>query len=56
MFDLIIERLPDWNYGAFLDEESASCIAIGTTAEEAREKAMYILIATYRKVTNANTV
>lgn len=34
---LIIERLRDWNYGAFLNETDASCIAIGQTEEEARE-------------------
>lgn len=36
---LIIERLPDWNYGVFLNETDASCIAIGLTEEEARENA-----------------
>jgi hypothetical protein len=34
---MIIERLPDWSYGAFLNETDASCIAIGMTEEEARE-------------------
>lgn len=34
---LIIERLGDWNYGAFLNETDAACIAIGATEEEARE-------------------
>jgi len=33
---LVIERLPDWSYGAFLNETDASCIAIGMTEEEAR--------------------
>lgn len=36
---IIVERLPDWSYGAFLDETSPSCIAIGQTEEEARSKA-----------------
>lgn len=31
----IVERLPDWSYGAFLNETDASCVAIGTTREEA---------------------
>jgi hypothetical protein len=35
---LIIERLRDWNYGAFLNKTDASCIAIGTTKKEALEK------------------
>lgn len=34
---LVIERLPDWNWGAFLNETDATCIAIGVTEEEARE-------------------
>jgi len=33
---LFIERLPDWNYAAFLNKTDASCIAIGTTRKEAR--------------------
>lgn len=33
---LIIERLPDWSYGAFLNETDSSCIAIGFTEREAR--------------------
>ena len=40
---LFIERLPDWNYGVFLDETSASCIAIGTTKTEARTNARRVL-------------
>jgi hypothetical protein len=35
---LYIERLADWNFAAFLDEASASCIAIGTTKAEARKR------------------
>lgn len=38
--DLVIERLPDWNYGAFLDDEVASCIAIGETEQEALNNGM----------------
>lgn len=34
---LIIERLRDWSYGAFLNETDSTCIAIGFTEEEARE-------------------
>lgn len=34
--NLVIERLPDWNWAAFLNETDASCIAIGTTRKEAR--------------------
>jgi hypothetical protein len=34
---LIIERMSDWSYGAFLTETDASCIAVGFTEEEARE-------------------
>lgn len=34
---LIIERLPDWNWAAFLNKTDASCIAIGTTKKEARD-------------------
>jgi len=41
---LFIERLPDWNYGAFLNETDASCIAIGTTKKETRENARRVLI------------
>lgn len=33
---LIIERMRDWSYGAFLNETDASCIAIGFTEDEAR--------------------
>jgi hypothetical protein len=33
---LFIERLPDWNWAAFLDDHSASAIAIGLTRKEAR--------------------
>jgi hypothetical protein len=33
---LFIERLPDWNYAAFLNKTDASCIAIGSTRKEAR--------------------
>lgn len=36
MTKLVIERLRDWSYGAFLNETDASCIAIGLTEEEAR--------------------
>jgi hypothetical protein len=32
---LVIERLPDWNYGAYLGMTDSSCIAIGRDAEEA---------------------
>jgi len=42
--DLVIERMPDWNYGAFLDEEVASCIAIGATAQEALNNGMRELL------------
>jgi hypothetical protein len=35
---LIIERLRDWNWAAFLNETDASCIAIGSTRKEARKK------------------
>lgn len=40
---LVIERLADWNYGAFLNKTDASCIAIGTTPEEALEKGKQVL-------------
>jgi hypothetical protein len=33
---LVIERLPDWNFAAFLNKTDASAIAIGTTKKEAR--------------------
>lgn len=36
---IIVERLADWSYGAFLDESSASCVAVGSTEEEARANA-----------------
>jgi len=36
---LKVERLPDWSYGAFLNETDASCIAIGSTEQEALESA-----------------
>lgn len=42
--DLVIERMPDWNYGAFLDENAASCIAIGETAQEALNNGMRELL------------
>lgn len=35
--NLIIERLPDWSFGAFLNETDAECIAIGRTEKEARK-------------------
>ncbi len=38
MMPLIIERLRDWSYGAFLNETDSSCIAVGMTEEEARTK------------------
>lgn len=38
--DLIIERMPDWSWGAFLNETDASCIAIGETEQEALNKGM----------------
>lgn len=34
---LYIERLPDWNWAAFLNKTDAGCISIGTTRKEARE-------------------
>lgn len=34
--NLIIERLPDWSFGAFLNETDSDCIAIGFTEDEAR--------------------
>lgn len=43
MVKLIIERLPDWSYGAFLNETDASCIAIGITEEEARANGERVL-------------
>jgi hypothetical protein len=45
---LIIQRLPDWSYGAFLNETDASCIAIGETEEEAWNNGMARLIENYR--------
>jgi hypothetical protein len=33
---LVVERLRDWSYGAFLNETDSSCIAIGNTEKEAR--------------------
>jgi hypothetical protein len=42
--DLVIERMPDWNYGAFLNASDASCIAIGETAQEARNNGMRELL------------
>lgn len=33
---LVIERLPDWNWAAFLNKTDASCLAIGETRKEAR--------------------
>jgi len=36
---IIVERLSDWSYGAFLNETDTSCIAIGSTEEEARVNA-----------------
>jgi hypothetical protein len=44
--DLVIERMPDWNYGAFLNDTDASCIAIGTTEQEARDAALARLSGT----------
>ena len=40
---LIIERLPDWNFAAFLNETDASAIAIGTTKKEARANGKRVL-------------
>ena len=34
--NLIIERMSDWSYGAFLNETDATCIAVGFTEEDAR--------------------
>lgn len=40
---LVIERLRDWNWGAFLNKTDASCIAIGTTKKEARDGGKRVL-------------
>jgi hypothetical protein len=40
---LIIERLPDWNWAAFLNKTDTSCIAIGTTRAEARKNGQRVL-------------
>ena len=45
--DLVIRRLPDWNYAAFLNETDASCIAIGTTEQEVRNNGMRELLKGY---------
>ena len=45
--DLVIRRLPDWNYAAFLNQTDASCIAIGTTEQEARNNGMRELLKGY---------
>lgn len=44
--DLVIERLPDWNWAAFRNETDASCIALGDTAEQAYENGMRIVRST----------
>jgi hypothetical protein len=45
--DLVIQRLPDWNYAAFLNETDASCIAIGDTEQEALNNGMRALLEGY---------
>lgn len=40
---LIIERLPDWNFAAFLNKTDASCIAIGATRKDARKNGRRVL-------------
>lgn len=42
---LVIERLRDWSWAAFLNETDASCIAIGETKKSAREAGRRILRA-----------
>lgn len=47
---LVIERLRDWSWGAFLNETDASCIAIGDTEEEARANGEHLIetVATFK--------
>lgn len=40
---IIVERLSDWSYGAFVSEKATTCIAIGGTADEALEKGIEVL-------------
>ena len=40
---LYIERMRDWNYGAFRTPRVSSCIAIGTTIEECAIAAVSVL-------------
>lgn len=54
--DLVIQRMPDWNYGAFLNETDASCIAIGTTAREALANGMHALLTGYSKPVGTSTL